>query len=122
MLTIGDSIVLILCILFTLALYQHFWFKEQQPEPAAYLVIHTANTTQSIALPQQRTISISGALGTSLLQIDQQQVRFLSSPCHNKLCIAHGWIKHTGEVNACVPNKISIQLLTQNRTFDSINY
>lgn len=50
-----------------------------------------------------------GRLGTSLLKYDKEYgVRFISSPCPDKLCVAHGWVNDEMDLAACLPNGLIV--------------
>jgi len=49
-------------------------------------------------------------------------VRFVQSPCTGKFCIHSGWLRHSGEVMACLPNGVFVELVGGERRFDSINF
>lgn len=55
-------------------------------------------------------INIEGVLGISQIEISEGNVRFLSSPCKNKLCVKRGFLSNSGDNFACVPNRISIKI------------
>jgi hypothetical protein len=69
-----------------------------------------------------RLLEIDGPLGASRIEIRNGRARFISSPCRGKVCIHSGWLEHTGELTACLPNRVSIQLLGQHPRFDAVNF
>lgn len=68
---------------------------------------------QQISLAVDQTVTIHGHLGDSVVEIRDGQVRFTQSPCQHKICIQAGWIDQAGEVLACVPNQVALELLGQ---------
>lgn len=120
--TYADMIVILAAIIVVGCLYQQFW---QGGEGKANLaVIRNPNSPPAeINLNQGQHLDIQGSLGLSQLQVKDGKIRFLSSPCQNKLCIRSGWLEHDGEAAACLPNRVSIHLAGHgNRTFDAINF
>lgn len=78
--------------------------------------------TKILSLDQDRTVHVHGALGDSVIEIQHGKARFVSSPCSGKICIHSGWQSHSGELAACVPNRVSIEILGGKRKYDSINF
>ena len=61
-------------------------------------------------LSRDKTVTLSGPLGDTVLQISAGSVRVLSSPCPAKVCIRTGEIHSHGELLACVPNHLVIRV------------
>ena len=61
-------------------------------------------------LDQPRTLAIDGPLGQTKLVIDERGARILESPCPRKICVSMGEAKHTGDLLACVPNRILVHI------------
>lgn len=61
-------------------------------------------------LDQPRTLAIDGPLGQTKLVIDERGVRIVESPCPRKICVSMGVAKHTGDLLACVPNRILVHI------------
>lgn len=48
---------------------------------------------------------LEGRIGVSVLEYDEEKgVRFISSPCPDKLCVKHGWVNDEMDLAACLPN------------------
>lgn len=119
-LTWADAVVVLAAIALIGALYVRFWYTD-----AAALELEVwsqGERVQSVPLAENRTIDVPGALGVSRIEIRQAQVRFVSSPCSNKLCIHAGWQRHAGETVACLPNQVSVRVLGRDRRYDAINF
>lgn len=101
-------------------LYKHFWFQD---EVARYLQVQQGNQpARIITLARDSEVALEGPLGTSSVNIHAGRARFVHSPCPGKLCIQAGWLTAAGELAACLPNRISIQLLGMHPRFDAINF
>lgn len=61
-------------------------------------------------LDQPRTLAIDGPLGQTKLVIDERGARIVESPCPRKICVSMGVAKHTGDLLACVPNRILVHI------------
>ena len=51
-----------------------------------------------------------GELGISEIVIDSEGVHFSSSPCQRQYCVLNGHHSESGEVIACVPNRILVTI------------
>ena len=77
----------------------------------AKIVVDAENKTVFTApLDQDRRFEIEGPLGTTQLEISDEAVRVLSSPCPQKICIGLGEARRTGDLLACVPNRIVVRV------------
>lgn len=112
--------VLLLALLVTLPwLYLHFWGSD----PGQQLVILTeTGPPRILPLYPDQELRIAGALGDSLIRIEQGRARFVASACRNKVCIQRGWIGEAGETSACLPNRVSIQVLGRDARYDAVNF
>lgn len=61
-------------------------------------------------LDQDTQFSVSGPIGETTIQIKNHEVRVVSSPCRDKICIAAGWLAHTGQWTACLPNRVFVRV------------
>ena len=66
------------------------------------------------SLKKNQLISTLGPLGITDIEIKDGQARIAQSPCLHKVCIKMGWIKHSGTIAACVPNKVVIRVAGEN--------
>ncbi len=99
-------------------LYWHYW----RTEPGQWLQIQVQRQAPQRTPLSQQEIRIRGPLGETLIEVDTGRARFVASPCHNKVCIQRGWIQQAGEVAACLPNQISLQILGADAPYDAINF
>lgn len=61
-----------------------------------------------VPLEEDRTINVPGPLGTTVVEIRDNRVHVLDSPCPNKICVSQSWIERPGETIICLPNRVSI--------------
>ena len=118
--TKGDVLVLALALLLVAVSYSAYWGSSLYGNQAALFVSGKHKT--SIDLYENRTFKIKGKLGESELQVLDGKIRFVASPCDGKQCIYQGWISHSGEIAACVPNGISVRILGPDPRFDTMNF
>ncbi len=61
-------------------------------------------------LSKNQMISVEGELGITKIEIKDARVRIFQSPCPHKTGTKMGWIRHSGKIVACVPNKVVIRV------------
>ena len=116
----GDYVVLVVAILVVAYSFVHYWqgmaFANQ-----AFIHIH-GKYWQTVDLYQNQIVTVKGSLGESKIEVSDGRVRFIESPCQNKICIHQGWLQHGGEVAACLPNEVSVQVSSPDPLYDSMNF
>jgi hypothetical protein len=118
--TRADWLLLVAVIGCLPLLYTHFWSREGV---ARYLQVQEGNQpARIIDLAPDRELVLEGPLGASGIEIHAGRARFVHSPCPGKNCIQAGWLAAAGELAACLPNRISIQLRGLHPRFDAINF
>ena len=79
-------------------------------EGTRVVVTSGGQTSFTAPLNQPRTVDLDGPLGQTHLVIDNQGARITGSPCPRKICISMGTAKQTGDLLACVPNRILVRI------------
>lgn len=116
---LGDWLVIVASSLLVIFLFKTLWSNT----PASELQIRQGDTViGTYDLNQTRELHIHGPLGDSHISIEEGKVRFKQSPCHNQYCVHQGWLKRAGQVAICLPNQVSLQLIGENKPYDSLNY
>lgn len=116
---IGDCLIIGISIFAILYLFQTLWTHA----PASRLQIRQADKiVGTYDLNQTRELHIHGPLGDSHISIAQGKARFKQSPCTNQYCVHQGWLSRSGQVAICLPNQVSLQLIGENKPYDSLNY
>ncbi len=80
------------------------------PGGTRVVVTSGGQTCFTAPLDQPRSVDIEGPLGPTHLVIDEQGVRITGSPCPRKICLSMGPARHTGDLIACVPNRILVRI------------
>lgn len=120
MIRLGDVVLIGLAAAAIATLAVALW---RPAAPAGAVVIRTAEApARRIPLDTHRRLTVSGRLGESVIVIDHGRVRFVSSPCTGQYCVRRGWLGHAGDFAACLPNGISLTLVTGAPRFDAIAY
>ena len=79
-------------------------------EQASVLVITAPSGEYRYALDKNVSAAIGGALGDSVIAIENGRARFIDSPCDNKLCVLHAPLSDSGHWSACLPNQIMLRI------------
>ena len=116
----GDRLILMLAAILVAGLYWQFWGPSVDGTQASILV--GGKYWSKVDLYENRIITVKGKNGDSVLKVENGKIRFISSACDTKLCVHRGWIKHTGEIIACVPNTVSVRILGSDPRFDAMNF
>ncbi len=61
-------------------------------------------------LDEPREIDLAGPLGDTRLVIDAAGARITASPCALKVCMGMGPARRPGDLLACLPNRILVQV------------
>lgn len=60
----------------------------------------------SVSIKEDREIN----LDTNIVKIENGSVRVTNASCKNQICVNHKPIKKKGEVIACLPNKVLVEI------------
>ena len=74
------------------------------------------------ALNEDRTVSIDGALGATVIRIESGRARVVSDPGPRQYCVKQGWLSRPGEMALCAPNHVSLSLTGGPPTYESMAY
>ena len=87
------------------------------------LVVRSKGAVVSeLSLLRNRTLSIDGPLGTTVVEVQNQRARIARDPSPKQYCVRQGWLQHMGEIALCLPNQVSIEIAASNSRVDSLNY
>ena len=78
--------------------------------PQGHTVIIKMNNKPVYLLPldKDRIVSVDGPLGKSTVEIKNNRVRIVDSPCPNRLCVHQGWIEKG--IIVCLPNRVTVSI------------
>jgi hypothetical protein len=120
MLTRADWIIVAAAMALLPVLYGLLW---SPAAPADTVEVRVADREVArIQLDHDQRLEIQGLLGPSEIEVRDGRVRFLHSPCDGKTCVLSGWHVHGGDIAACLPNRVSLQVVSRNARFDALNY
>lgn len=80
-------------------------------------VIEIRGASQEWVFPldSEQSLAVEGPLGQTVVRISGGQVRVLSSPCPEKICVKTGAIARPGQTIACLPNRVFIVIRGSSR-------
>jgi hypothetical protein len=61
-------------------------------------------------LDAAETVTVSGPLGDTIVELRGKQARIVSSPCAGQTCVAAGAIHRHGQWIACLPNQVLVSV------------
>lgn len=73
-------------------------------------------------LSEDRTISVAGALGPTVIRIEEGRARVVSDPGPRQYCVKQGWLTRPGEMALCAPNHVSLSLTGGQPAYESMAY
>ena len=116
----GDIVVLVAASLLVGASWAALW---SGGGPAEYAEISTPDgPPQRLELATDAVVEIEGRLGTSTIEVRAGRVRFTDSPCVGRQCIHAGWLSRSGQVAACLPNGVVVEVGGGRREFDAVTF
>lgn len=106
-----DIILFIIVILITVISFgvkKYFELKT-----ATNIEIYVDNSLyKKIPIDSNEEISIKKNGHTNVIKIHDNGVEMISADCPDKVCVKTGFIDKTGESIVCLPNKISIKIVS----------
>jgi len=118
--TRADWIVVILSLTMLPLVYAYNWHADVRASTAR--ITDPQQHIRTISLDHDQTIHVHGKLGDSVLQVHNGMIRFTHSPCTTKFCVHSGWLKFDGDVMACLPNGVYVEVSGGKRKYDAINF
>jgi hypothetical protein len=116
----GDAVVVTLAALLVGASWAAFWGGGGPAEFAA--VSAPGQPLQQLPLGTDAVLEVRGRLGASQLEVRDGRARFTDSPCVGRLCVHAGWLSRAGQVAACLPNGVVLEITGGEREFDAISF
>ena len=73
-------------------------------------------------LNEDRTVTVDGALGATVIRIESGRARVVSDPGPRQYCVKQGWLSRPGEMALCAPNHVSLSLSSGQPAYESMAY
>jgi len=110
MFTRTDKIVIVTLVLLSLVAYPVI--RLHSADGGAMLEIESMGEPYGVVeMNRRKTVTVPGALGDSVSEIDENGARFINTAGADKTCIEQGYISDAGEMAVCVPNRVLIRVL-----------
>jgi hypothetical protein len=100
---------LFLCLSFALTVGTA-WVVLAPTDAPLRVEVQDADGTSVYPLNEDRQINAKGPLGLTDIHIEHGGVFVHDSPCTNKVCIAMGTIRASGQFVACLPNRVFVRI------------
>ncbi|HHW54787.1 MAG: NusG domain II-containing protein [bacterium] len=115
MLTRYDKILAIVVILAAISgiIFYSFIGRNTVEEQDRIVIEAMGEVIQEIPIDELepgKEIPIRGYLGDSVLEMGEDRVRLVHSPCPDHLCVYMGWISRPGEIIVCLPNMVMVRV------------
>jgi len=115
----GDWFTLLLGVAVVASLGVRFWGGA----PGDTLLVRAqGKIVERGDLRHARTLTVTGPLGNTLIEIQPGRARVARDPSPRQLCVKQGWLSRAGEAALCLPNQVSVEIRGAVRTYDSIAY
>lgn len=107
--TLADRLLIVAILLSAIALF--FALPRWIISGGTHVQIRSGDKiTGTYPLNRDRTLTVHGPLGDTIVRIEGGRARVVSSPCPYKRCVHMGSKGSEGGVIACVPNKVVISV------------
>ena len=100
---------LIFASIITVSLWAGFFLYAGEKN-AQRLVIETPNGKWIYPLTETRTVVVPGAIGNTVIRIENNTAFISDSPCPNKTCVNAAALKKQCDWNACMPNRVFLHI------------
>ena len=67
---------------------------------------------RELDLTTEKTFAVKSGGGKNIVEIKNGAIRVIEADCPDKICVRRGAIKNPGEIIACVPHKVLIEVLS----------
>ncbi|WP_425446573.1 NusG domain II-containing protein [Dethiothermospora halolimnae] len=74
------------------------------------------------SIKNNRFIEIKTKFGYNKVEISDDKVRVVEADCPDKLDVKQGWIERPGEVIVCLPNRLVIQIVSEEEVEEEYDY
>lgn len=115
----GDVVVVVLSAVLVAAAFPLLW---QSGSSEKAIVRRDGVVLAELPLTAGRTISVAGAIGPTLIEVQPGRARVLSDPGPRQYCVKQGWLTRPNAVAICAPSHITLSLAGKSASHDSLSY
>jgi len=113
-----DRLLMLLLIMLAVA---SLWLSLGRAVGRSVLIYEGETLAFTAPLSQDRHIELQGPLGVTQVEISAGKLRIISSPCQRKICIGMGEIHRSGDLLACVPNRVVVRIEGEEGDYDLLS-
>jgi hypothetical protein len=88
----------------------------------SHIVIHGAEESWVFPENAVETVTVTGPLGDTVVELAGGRARVVSSPCVNQTCVSSGSIHTAGQWVACLPNRVFVSVEGGGVELDAVVY
>lgn len=115
--TLGDKVVIFVATICGLVLLFSGVYSKTQSGICA-TVWFDGKKFGDFQLSKDQIIKIKNGIK---LEIKNKKIRVLENTCSQKLCIHQGWASNPGATIICIPNKLVINVVGENKKYDALS-
>jgi hypothetical protein len=119
--TRSEKLLIAVIVLFSIAAILWNWSGDSKNGKNGGMVAihHKGKLMERVGLEKDTILVLPN--GEMKIEVKDSRVRAAWSDCPNQLCVNRGWIKTSGEIIVCVPNKVLIEIeATDLPTLDAV--
>ncbi len=102
--TVADKLLFLFMI--TMSLAGIFISRSAMPQGGEVVVEINGEKAYAFALDEDRTFTVPGPCGNTVVEIKNKKARVREAHCPNRLCEKQGWVSRG--VIVCLPNRIVV--------------
>lgn len=115
----GDWAVMLLGLLLVATSFALLW-RGGSADRA--VVRRDGQVVAELPLSSPKKVTIPGAIGDTIVEIQPGRARVLSDPGLHQYCVKQGWLSQAGAIAICAPNHVSLALKGSASSHDSLAY
>jgi hypothetical protein len=90
--------------------FSPFYNPYSEPPSEVHIVIDAGGARRTEPLAPDRSVEVTGLIGSTVIEIAGGRVRVAKSPCPNQLCVRSGSVGEPGWTLVCAPNRVAVSL------------
>lgn len=114
----GDVVVIVSLIAVSLIWFLLPFFSTGTPEVRIYFDGEIQYSFLLSEIQEDETVTVNGCR----IKVTKDGAEFLSSDCPDGLCVKRGLMKNIGDVMACVPKGVTVEITGDKSNIDGISY
>lgn len=123
-LTKGDKILVVFLIIFSILLAFYMSTLNKNVETKYVSIQVNGNEINTIEFTKDNIgekYKIETEYGYNILEIGDGEIKIIDASCLDKLCIKQGTISEVGQLLVCLPNRLIIEIKSDNNTNNQID-